>query len=141
MIFRTRVFFCLKTLVLVTIIRIVKDHISKKILELRQKRGLTQDELGALAKVDGRQLSRYENGKVKPSKRILARLCEVLEVAPEVFYEASEPEDEQIQDEELYRQFLALDRMDAKEKDALKIIINAVLTKHRAQKFFLQEAG
>lgn len=119
----------------------MSSHIGKKILELRQKRGLTQDDLGDLAKIDGRQLSRYENGHVNPSKRILARLCQALDVAPEVFLGNGPEEEEKIQDEELYRQFLALDRMDAEEKDALKIIINAVLTKHRAQKFFLQEAG
>lgn len=116
------------------------SELGHRLFLLRKKTGLTQDELGEKVQVDGRQISRYENGKVKPSKKVLARICEFFGVVPEELL-AVEEEREEIRDPELYRQFLALDRMDSEEKEALKIIIKAVLAKHRAQKLFLQEAS
>ena len=117
----------------------VVDELGRRLWELRKKSGLTQDELGTKIQIDGRQISRYETGKVKPSKKVLARICEFFGVVPEELLTAVEEERQEIRDPELYQQFLALDRMDTEEKKALKIIIKAVLAKHRAQKLFLQE--
>lgn len=115
--------------------------LGRKIWEYRKNRGLTQDELGEQVQVDGRQISRYENDKVRPSKRVLRRLCDYFEVAlDDLMSEEDASPEHEIRDHELYRQFVALDQMENKEKEALKVIIGAVLAKERAQRIF-QEAS
>lgn len=55
-----------------------------RVRELRQKRNLTQRDLGALVDVEFSYISKIENGKLDfgnyPSERLIERLAEALEV-------------------------------------------------------------
>ncbi|MBN2093370.1 PspC domain-containing protein [candidate division KSB1 bacterium] len=53
--------------------------IGKKIIELRKQRGLSQEELAHLCKMNVRSIQRIESGKVKPRLYTLRVLSEVLE--------------------------------------------------------------
>jgi len=54
--------------------------IGEKIKNLRSSRGLTMRELGEKAQITPGMVSRYENGKADPSKRILKRLSIAFQV-------------------------------------------------------------
>jgi transcriptional regulator with XRE-family HTH domain len=61
----------------------VMDTIGKKILEIRKSKGLTQEELSELAKINLRTLQRIEKDETEPQSKTLKRLCEVLEIKVE----------------------------------------------------------
>jgi transcriptional regulator with XRE-family HTH domain len=52
----------------------------KRLRELRQRRGYTQEELAALLNLGQRQIPRYESGETDPSADIIARMARALGV-------------------------------------------------------------
>ncbi|MGH9268010.1 MAG: helix-turn-helix domain-containing protein [Acidimicrobiales bacterium] len=60
------------------------DHqmpLGERIKALRTEAGLSQAELAEQVGGDGRQISRYENGRITPSLDALARIAEALNVS------------------------------------------------------------
>jgi transcriptional regulator with XRE-family HTH domain len=55
--------------------------LGNKIKELRKEKNLSQDEFSEIVKIDGRQISRYENDKISPSLDILIKIVESLNVS------------------------------------------------------------
>ncbi len=67
--------------------------IGKKIRELREAAGMSQDALKDVVGTSKKQISFWENDKVKPSKIKLKALAEALGVTPDQFDASSAPED------------------------------------------------
>ena len=61
--------------------------ISEKIMQHRKLRGLTQEMLGEALGVTGQAVSKWEVGSTMPDISLLPRLCEVLDVSPDVLLE------------------------------------------------------
>ena len=57
-----------------------KKLFGKRIRELREKRGMTQEELSNLLDVEWQHVSRLENGKNLPSCNILISLAEIFDI-------------------------------------------------------------
>ena len=55
--------------------------LGNKIKQLRQEKSWSQDELAYHAKLDGRQISRYENDKVTPSVEVVVKLAKAFDVS------------------------------------------------------------
>jgi transcriptional regulator with XRE-family HTH domain len=55
--------------------------LGERIKALRTEAGLSQAELAEQVGGDGRQISRYENGRITPSLDALARIAEALNVS------------------------------------------------------------
>lgn len=53
------------------------EQIGKTIREQRKKRNWTQDELGNMLHISGKQISNYEKGKLLPSTEVLLKLSEL----------------------------------------------------------------
>ena len=49
--------------------------------ELRTKKSLTQQQIGALVGVSDKAVSKWENGSSKPRSDILYKLCDILEIS------------------------------------------------------------
>lgn len=60
-------------------------EIGKTILETRKVKGITQEELADLAKVNLRTIQRLENNKNIPRGKTLQLVCDVLEISPNDF--------------------------------------------------------
>lgn len=58
----------------------MKDSIGNKILEIRKLKGLTQEELAELSKVNLRTIQRIENNENEPRGNTLNLICNVLEI-------------------------------------------------------------
>ncbi|MFD0990976.1 helix-turn-helix domain-containing protein [Mariniflexile jejuense] len=58
----------------------MKNSIGNKILEIRKSKGLTQEELAELSKVNLRTIQRIENNKNEPRGNTLNLICDVLEI-------------------------------------------------------------
>ena len=56
------------------------NEIGEKIKELRKKKGLSQEELAELAKVNLRTIQRIEKNESEPRGKTLNLICEVLEI-------------------------------------------------------------
>ncbi len=56
------------------------DTIGSKILEIRKRKGLTQEKLSELSKINLRTIQRIEKGTSEPRSDTLNSLCQVLEV-------------------------------------------------------------
>ncbi len=107
--------------------------IGAKIRKLRKERNLTQAQLGELAGVDIHNVTRYENGRVRPRAKLLQRFANALGVSVEEL-QAEEPVSQLgIRDPELLDQFRQIDRLNDSDKAALKRIIQAVIIKNQVQ--------
>ena len=69
------------------------ETIGDKILEIRKRKGLTQEELSDLAKINLRTLQRIEKGETVPRGNTLQMLCSVLEINMEDILDYGKTED------------------------------------------------
>ena len=63
------------------------ETIGAKILEIRKRKGLTQEKLSDLSKINLRTLQRIEKGRSEPRSDTLKNLCQVLEVNMEDIFD------------------------------------------------------
>ncbi len=63
----------------------MKNSIGDKILEIRKSKGLTQEELAELSKVNLRTIQRIENNENEPRGNTLNLICAVLEINSDYF--------------------------------------------------------
>jgi len=56
------------------------ESIGTKILEIRKRKGLTQEELSDLSKINLRTLQRIEKDETEPRGNTLKNLCQTLEI-------------------------------------------------------------
>ena len=61
------------------------NSIGNKILEIRKSKGLTQEELAELSKVNLRTIQRIENNENEPRGKTLNLICDVLEIKRDYF--------------------------------------------------------
>ena len=71
------------------------DTIGQKILEIRKRKGLSQEALSDLAKINLRTLQRIEKGETEPLGNTLKSLCNVLEINVEDILDYGKKEDNQ----------------------------------------------
>ncbi len=69
----------------------VKKLFGQRIKKLRQKKGLTQEQLASLINVGERNLSKIECGKSFVKAETIAKLLCALEVEPKVLFDFSAP--------------------------------------------------
>lgn len=71
--------------------RDVSDSLGKKfgkrLRQVREKRGLSAEQLAGSVGVSTQSLSSWQSGKTWPSAKHLEIICQVLEVAPAVFFD------------------------------------------------------
>ncbi len=63
----------------------MKNSIGNKIHEIRKSKGLTQEELAELSKVNLRTIQRIENNENEPRGNTLNLICDVLEINSDQF--------------------------------------------------------
>ena len=64
----------------------VTQKFGQRVRDLRKKKGLTQEQLAEMAKIDHSYLNAIEAGRKNPSLKRIAKLARVLEISlPEFF--------------------------------------------------------
>lgn len=58
----------------------VTQKFGQRVRKLRKQRGLTQEKLAELTRIDYSYLNLIENGKRNPSLKVIAKLARVLDV-------------------------------------------------------------
>jgi transcriptional regulator with XRE-family HTH domain len=110
--------------------------LGENIYKLRRERKWSQDKLGKMVKIDGRQICRYEKENSVPSAETLRKLAEAFEVTVDYLLSAnsdSEFERPQIKDPELFDFFREIDQMGAKERSAIKFVLETFVNNSRAR--------
>lgn len=110
-------------------------NFGERLKELRNNKKLTQSELAHLTGLHYTQIGRYEKSKTMPSSDILKKLADVLSVSIDYLIEGSAEESAKshIHDRDLLKQFKEIESLDDKEKEVVKIFLDAFLTKKHIQ--------
>jgi len=69
-------------------------HFGLRVLEQREARGLTQEQLAEQVGLGRRQMQRIESGKVDVKLTVILELSDALEIAPEDFFSPPSPSTE-----------------------------------------------
>ena len=108
--------------------------INQRLKELRQVNNLTQSELAERVGLSYIQIGRYEKGKSSPSSDILQKLAEVLNTSTDFIMNGkSEQVEAQLSDKELIKQFKEVEKMNSDDKNLIKTLIDAFITKKKIQ--------
>lgn len=104
------------------------------IKRLRKLRNLTQDEVGKLAGINGRNVSRYENGHLPPSRKTVERFAQAFAVTPEELMTGQgQTPMIVINDGELLNLFQEVSALPEHDKTAVKRILAIVVKQNRLQ--------
>ena len=109
--------------------------LGQRIRKFRRLKDFTQAQLGERPRIDPRNLTRYENDKLKPSLKVVTRLAEAFGVAIDELVDNQEggKATETIADREMLKLFQATEHMNAEDKAALKLVMQAMLLKSQVQ--------
>lgn len=104
----------------------------QRLAALRKAKSLTQQELADEIGIHLSQLKRYEGGSSQPTLDVLRKLAVALTVSADVLLF---DKDERGPDDDLRLQFEALQQFTPEEKQAAKMILEALILKHDANRF------
>ena len=108
---------------------------AQRLRELRRQKGLSQTELGKLAGLHYTHIGRFERGASRPGSDSLKRLADVLNVSGDYLLEGAETEaaKARFEDRELLRQFQEVELLPDEDKQVIKKLLDAFLTRKHIQ--------
>ena len=118
-----------------TVIWWLPMEFSKRLVTLRNERGLTQQALADAINLHVNQIKRYEAGTAQPTLDTLARLAKELHVTIDdlVF-----GEEQRGPTEDLKLQFEALSQFDDEDRKVAKAVLESLILKHNAKRAFME---
>ncbi len=105
---------------------------SDRLSTLRKTKGLTQQALAELAEVHVAQIRRYEGGDSQPTLGVIRKLAIALSVSSDTLVF---DKDERGPDDDLKLQFEAVSRLDPKERDVIKELIEGMIIKYESRRW------
>jgi transcriptional regulator with XRE-family HTH domain len=93
----------------------LKEMIGSRIQEIRNKKGLTQDQLSEKVGISSKYLSSIERGKENPTLKTILKLARSLDVKPDEFFTHLEIEDP------AKRKSIIIEMLDEADPDQLKL--------------------
>ena len=114
----------------------MKKGLATRLVEARKTKGLSQQELAALAKVHYTNIGRYEREEANPFTDILNRIAKALEVSPDFLMNGTlqDKSAAAIEDEELLSQFRKIEKLPSDKKKIVKELLEAFIFKADLQK-------
>jgi transcriptional regulator with XRE-family HTH domain len=108
-----------------------------RLRQVREKRGLTQEDLARAIGSDWMRVSRYERGVNLPAADKLVALAAALRVSTDFLLRGDRTGEEPVEfsDIRLYERFRALDQLPRPEHEAVLHIVDAVLAKNEFARF------
>ncbi|MFP1830930.1 helix-turn-helix domain-containing protein [Lonsdalea quercina] len=102
---------------------------------MRRQKGLSQSELGKLADLHDTHIGRFERGTSRPGGDTLKRLADALDVTGDYLLEGATDEaaKARFEDRELLRQFQEVEPLPDEDKEVIKKLLDAFLTKKQLQ--------
>ena len=114
----------------------MKQQLNDRILEARKKKGISQQDLGKVAKVHFSNIGKYERGEATPAADILNRIAKALEVSTDYLLNGTSHDKsaDAINDEELLLQFRKVEQLPIEKKKLVKEFLDAFIFKSDLQK-------
>jgi transcriptional regulator with XRE-family HTH domain len=109
----------------------------ERLTALRKQKGLTQRELAQAIGIHVTQLRRYEAATSQPTLDVLRRLAVVLSVSADLLLF---DHDERGPGDDLRLEFEAVSRLDARDKEVVRSVLEGILLKHEARRVLGQTA-
>ena len=111
------------------------EGFAQRLRELRKQRNLSQTELGQLAHLHYTHIGRFERGASRPSGDTLRRLSDALGVTSDYLLDGAtnEAAKAKLEDRELLKQFQEVEHLSAEDKNVVKTLLDAFLTKPQLQ--------
>lgn len=113
----------------------LKVTLGDRITELRKAKGWSQTELAKKTGVSYTQMSRYEIRGVQPPANTLKKLADVLDTTVDFLINGDKDEKVKasLKDAELLQQFKAVEQFNEDDKNVIKKLIDAFITKKQLQ--------
>lgn len=107
----------------------------ERLRALREKRGLTQQDLAKALGTEWTQISRYERDVNYPTADRVVSLARALRTTPNKLLLGTRGEDEKLEFKNLllYERFLTLDKLPREEQDIALQIIEGVIAKYELE--------
>lgn len=111
------------------------EGFAQRLRELRKSKNLSQTELGQLAGLHYTHIGRFERGASRPSGDTLMRLADVLGVTSDYLLDGAthEAAKARFEDRELLKQFQEVEQLPDEDKNVVKKLLDAFLTKKQLQ--------
>jgi transcriptional regulator with XRE-family HTH domain len=111
------------------------EGFAQRLRELRKGKNLSQTELGQLAGLHYTHIGRFERGASRPSGDTLMRLADVLGVTSDYLLDGAthEAAKARFEDRELLKQFQEVEQLPDEDKNVVKKLLDAFLTKKQLQ--------
>ena len=120
-----------------------ETEFARRLRELRDKRNLSQTELGKLVGVHYTHIGRYEAGRANPTAETLKSLADSLGVTTD--YLMSGPTTEmataRLTDRSLLGQFQEVERLPDEDKAVVKRLLDAFLAMHQLRNYTNRQAS
>ena len=104
----------------------------EKLAAVRKQRGITQQVLADAAGVHVTQLRRYEAGTSQPTVEVLRKLALALRTSADALLF---DDDERGPEDDFRLQFEAIARLDDREKEVVRELLEGMLIKHEADRW------
>lgn len=110
--------------------------LGERIKLTRKALGFSQSELADKVGISYAQIGRYETKDTQPPAKTLTVIADALEVSPDFLLYGSNDEKAKtrLSDPELINQFKAIEDMDEDDRNVVKKLIDAFITKKQIQK-------
>jgi len=107
----------------------------EKIKQIRKEKGWSQRDMAKATGLTWGIINRYERDKAFPNGESLIKLCKALGVSSDylLFQNAPRTGRISIADTELYEKFLLIERMPAKDREAVKTILAGLIVKNKLE--------
>lgn len=111
------------------------DGFAARLRALRKQKNLSQTELGQLAELHYTHIGRFERGASRPGSDTLKRLAESLGVTSDYLLDGAtnEAAKARFADRELLQQFQEVEQLPDEDKNVVKKLLDAFLTKKHLQ--------
>lgn len=112
------------------------SNLGDRIKDLRKQKNLSQSELAEMVGISYAQIGRYETKGSQPPAETLKKIADTLGVSPDflIYGTADDKAKTKLTDADLINQFKAIETMDEEDKNVIKKLIDAFITKKQIQK-------
>lgn len=109
--------------------------LGKRIQQLRKQKNLSQTDLASKVGISYAQVSRYEIKGAQPPAEVLKKIANVLDTTTDYLINGATDEKAKstLKDAELLQQFKEVEQMNDEDKNIVKKLIDAFITKRKIQ--------
>jgi transcriptional regulator with XRE-family HTH domain len=106
---------------------------SERLKKARLAKGYSKSDLAKEINVHYSQIGRYEEKGAQPSADVLGKLANALEVTSDFLMNGTSDDmaNNSLTDKELLNQFKIIEKLPEKDKDVVKVLLDAFITKGR----------